>query len=155
MTWPSSSLRRSADSADSEPPIGDLKARRLVQRTSADLDPVRDPFPKEVERDLRLSQRGAALVRVTQESDRSFGVDEHRLLSKSLPEPFCCFPHRDSLGTGHIQDSRRARAELEAAERIAVRVTLPDRIEEPDGQIDRVTGEDPPGDVDQGAIAEI
>ena len=49
----------------------------------------------------------------------------------------------------------RRRAQLEAAQRVAVRVALPDRVEEADGQVDRLAGEDLARDVDERAVAQV
>src|SRR5947208_16583069 len=101
MTWPSSSVRRSPDRVASEPAISHLEEGRLVEGAAADANPVRDPVPKELKRNLGLAERRTAPLRVAQEGDWPFAVHEHRRLSECLPEPLRCFAHRDSIGPCH------------------------------------------------------
>ena len=97
----------------------------------------------------------AAAARVAEQRDRTFAVHESGRAAEDRAEPLGGLAHGDALGAGHVQDRGRRRAQLEAAQRIAVGVSLPDRVEEPHRQIDRLAGEHLARDVDERAVAQI
>src|SRR6185503_15331316 len=82
-------------------------------------------------------------------------VDETWLLVEEPAKPLRALASRDALGPGHVEDGGRGRTQLEAAQRIAVRIALPDRVETADRQIDWLFGEHLAGDVDQRAVAQV
>src|SRR5687768_9445024 len=152
--------RRNARLSSMRPPasesaIADLEVGWFVQRAAAAAHPVGDPFPEHWQRHLRLAQQPAAERRVAQQRERAFLVDETWCPVEEPAEPLCALASRDALGPGDVEDCRRGRTQLEAAQRIAVRIALPDGVETADREIDRLSREHLASDVDQRAVAQV
>src|SRR2546427_5495245 len=116
---------------------------------------MRHPLLEYGERNLWLAEPCATAARIAEERQRPFGVHKARRPAERRAEPLRDLTYRNALRTGHVENRRRRRAELEAAECVAVGVSLPDGVEEAHRQIDRLTGEHAPRDVHERAVTEV
>ena len=90
------------------------------------MNPGRDPLLENGERHGGFAKACTATARVAEERQRPFGIEKARSAAERRAEPLGDLTNRDALGTRDVENRRRRRAELEAAERIAVSVDSPD-----------------------------
>ena len=128
---------------------------RLVQRCASSSNPVSHPLPQHRQRHRGLAEQRAAAARIAQQRDGSFGIHEPRRAAEDRTEPFGRLADGDAFRPRHVEDGGRRGAQLEASQRVTVRVPLPDRIEEPHRQIDGLAGEHLARDVHERAVAQI
>src|SRR3954468_2786360 len=156
MTRPRRNARLSSITPPaSETAIRDLEVRRLAERAAAAADPVADPAEQDRQWDFGLAEESAAQRGIAEKGQPAFLVDEPRRLPEDGAKPFRALARGDALATGDVQHGRRRRAELEAAQRVAVGISLPYGVERGDREVDRLPREHLPRDVDQRAVPEI
>src|SRR3954447_25199434 len=132
-----------------------LEVRRLAEIGHAAGNPVGLPVEHGGERHARRTEKALGGSRVDQPGGRRLFASDGRLLAEALAEFLREGPHADYLGAAHVDWRGRRRAMREEAQRLLVRLALPEDVDVAHADVDRLAREHLGGDVVQHAVAHV
>src|SRR3954452_2813662 len=132
-----------------------LEVRGLAKVGHATRDPIGLPIEHRGERHARRAKQALRRRRVDQPGARRLFAGDGDLLAEALAEFLREGTHADHLGAAHVDRRCRRRAMREEAQRLLVRLALPEDVDVAHGDVDRLAGEYFGGNVVQHAVAHV